>query len=393
MAHSLQLCTSISQSLDPSFGLPTDVTFQIVTSGNEVKAHKYVLALASPVFKKQFFGDAKDTKDVIPVPETTEESFKTMIDFTYGKEIDWKKMTIEELFNVANMAKKYLIDTLMKEVQKVFEEVPITEENVVTVAATAEEFRQFEDISNTLVLHCAKFLKSVVNTQDQFVKYAAKHANTEMTQTALRLISRFPEVSPAEDNCTFSTFPPPSTLDFIDKERLVKEVQKAFEVHITEENVVTVAAMAEEFYQFEDISNTLVLHCAKFLKYVLKTQDQFAKYAAKHANTEMTQTALSLISKFPEVSPAEDKCGTCACGKDCRRGKFVLSTVQITVGDRVLINDQGKWQDALQRTCRRGLVTGKTNDKNVITVQFDDGSRAGCYVVHLEVPVFLHDSC
>eukprot|EP00092_Neocalanus_flemingeri_P076198 GFUD01094474.1.p1 GENE.GFUD01094474.1~~GFUD01094474.1.p1 ORF type:complete len:287 (+),score=62.47 GFUD01094474.1:89-949(+) len=286
MAHSLQLCTSISQSLDPSFGLPTDVTFQIVTSGNEVKAHKYVLALASPVFKKQFFGDAKDTKDVIPVPETTEESFKTMIDFTYGKEIDWKKMTIEELFNVANMAKKYLIDTLMKKIQKVSEEVHITEENVVTVAATAEGFDQFQDISDTLVLHCAKFLKSVLKTQDQFVKYAAKHANTEMTQTALRL-----------------------------------------------------------------------------------------------------------ISKFPKISPAEDKCGTCQCGKDCRRGKFVLSTVQIVVGDRVLINDQGKWQDALQRTCRRGLVTGKTNDKNVIIVQFDDGSRAGCYVVHLEVPVFLHDSC
>eukprot|EP00092_Neocalanus_flemingeri_P017119 GFUD01018514.1.p1 GENE.GFUD01018514.1~~GFUD01018514.1.p1 ORF type:complete len:286 (+),score=62.63 GFUD01018514.1:65-922(+) len=285
MDHSFPFCASISKSLDPSFGIPTDVTFQILTSGKEVKAHKYVLALASPVFKKQFFGDAKETEDVIPVKETTEESFKTMIDFTYGKEIDWKEMTIEDLFNVSNMAKKYLNDTLMKEVQKVFEEVHITEENAVTVAATAEEFVQFEDISKTLVLHCAKFLKSL-----------------------------------------------------------------------------------------------------------LKTQDQFAKFAAKHANTEMSQTAFRLISKFLEVSPVEDKCGT--CGKDyCRRGKDILSRDQLEVGEKVLINDQGKWQDALQRTCKRGLVTGKTNDKNVIIVQFDDGSRAGCYVVHLEVPVFLYDSC
>eukprot|EP00092_Neocalanus_flemingeri_P017120 GFUD01018515.1.p1 GENE.GFUD01018515.1~~GFUD01018515.1.p1 ORF type:complete len:285 (-),score=57.88 GFUD01018515.1:89-943(-) len=284
MDHSFPFCASISKSLDPSFGIPTDVTFQILTSGKEIQAHKYVLALASPVFKKQFFGDAKETKDLIPVPETTEESFKTMIDFTYGKEIDWKKMTIEELFNVANMAKKYLIDTLMKEIQKVFEEVHITEENVVTVAATAEAFDQFQDISDTLVLHCAKFLKSV-----------------------------------------------------------------------------------------------------------LKTQDQFVKYAAKHANTEMTQTALSLISKFPEVSPAEKQCGK--CGKDCRQGKGLLTSDHIAVGDRVLINDQGKWEFALQRTCRRGVITGKSNDKNVIDVKLDDGSQAGYYVLHLAVPVFLYDLC
>eukprot|EP00092_Neocalanus_flemingeri_P031886 GFUD01034638.1.p1 GENE.GFUD01034638.1~~GFUD01034638.1.p1 ORF type:complete len:287 (+),score=70.32 GFUD01034638.1:51-911(+) len=284
MDPSFPFCANISKSLDPSFGIPTDVTFQILTSGKEVKAHKYVLALASPVFKKQFFGDAKETEDVIPVKETTEESFKTRIDFTYGKEIDWKEMTIEDLFDVANMAEKYLIEALMKEVQKIFEDVDITVEDAVTVAATAEEFNQFEDISKALLLHCAKFLKSV-----------------------------------------------------------------------------------------------------------LKTQDDFVKFAAKYANTEMSQTALSLISKFPEVSPAEKKCGK--CGKDCRQGKAVLSSDHIAVGDRVLINDQGKWNYALQRTCRSGVITGKTNDKNIINVKLDDGSRAGYYVLHFAVPVFLYDSC
>eukprot|EP00092_Neocalanus_flemingeri_P017118 GFUD01018513.1.p1 GENE.GFUD01018513.1~~GFUD01018513.1.p1 ORF type:complete len:285 (-),score=58.94 GFUD01018513.1:89-943(-) len=282
MDHSFPFCASISKSLDPSFGIPTDVTFQILTSGKEVKAHKYVLALASPVFKKQFFGDAKETEDVIPVKETTEESFKTMIDFTYGKEIDWKEMTIEDLFNVSNMAEKYLNETLMKEVQKVFEDVDITVDNAVTVAATAEEFSQFEDISKALVVHCVKFLKSVLTTQDEFVKFAAKYANTEMSQTAL-----------------------------------------------------------------------------------------------------------SLISKFPEVSPAEKQCGK--CGKDCRQGKGLLTSDHIAVGDRVLINDQGKWDYALQRTCRRGVITSK--NKNIIEVKLDDGSQAHYYVLHLAVPVFLYDSC
>ena len=182
------------QALDPSFCLPTDVTFQIVSSGNEVKAHRYFLALASPVFKKQFFGDAKETEDVIPVEQTTEESFKTMIYFVYGKEIDWKKMTVEDLFDVANMAEKYNIETLMKEVKKVLEDIDISEENVVAIASTAQEYGQFEDISKALFLHCAMFLKLILKTPGDFVTFAGKYANTDMSETALGLISKFAEV-------------------------------------------------------------------------------------------------------------------------------------------------------------------------------------------------------
>ena len=62
--------------LDPSFGIPTDVNFQIrgyqegedqETSLGIIKAHKIVLGLASPVFKSEFFGLAKETKDTITV--------------------------------------------------------------------------------------------------------------------------------------------------------------------------------------------------------------------------------------------------------------------------------------------------------------------------------------
>ena len=276
---------NISQSLDPSFCLPTDVTFQIVSSGNEVKAHKYVLALGSPVFKKQFFGDAKETKDVIPIPKTTEESFKTMIYFVYGKEIDLKKMTVDELFSVANMAEKYDIEVLMKEVRKVLEDFDISEENVVTIASTAQEFGQFEDISKALFLHCAKFLKSV-----------------------------------------------------------------------------------------------------------LKTPDDFVTFAVKHANTDMSETALSLIAKFPDITQYTDGCGQ--CGKVCRRGKGALSYEQIVVGDRVKINDQGRWDFALNKTWKHGEVSAKYDNNKTVGVKLDDGSTAHCYYVVFEnVPVFLYDSC
>ena len=197
---------NISQSLDPSFCLPTDVTFRIVSSGNEVKAHKYVLALASPVFKREFFGDAKETKDVIPIPETTEESFKTMIYFAYGKEIDWKKMTVDELYDVVNMAEKYDIEALMKEVRKVLEDFDISEENVVTIAATAQEFGQFENISKPLFLHCVKFLSSVLKTPEDFARFAGKHANTDMNETSLSLIAKLQEVTQSPGKCGFCGF-------------------------------------------------------------------------------------------------------------------------------------------------------------------------------------------
>ena len=51
----------------------------IFSSGNELKAHTYVLALASPVFKRQFFGAAKETKDVTLIEQTTENILKLII--------------------------------------------------------------------------------------------------------------------------------------------------------------------------------------------------------------------------------------------------------------------------------------------------------------------------
>ena len=36
----------------------------------EVKGHKLILGLISPGFKKQFFGNAKDEEEIIPVRQT-----------------------------------------------------------------------------------------------------------------------------------------------------------------------------------------------------------------------------------------------------------------------------------------------------------------------------------
>merc|ERR1719186_340250 len=133
-----------------------------------------------------------------------------------------------------------------------------------------------------------------------------------------------------------------------DIESLMKEVKKVFgDIDISEENVVTIASTAQEYGQFEDISKALFLHCAKFLKSILKTPDDFVTFAGKYANPDMSETAFNLIAELPQST---DVCGTCA--KMCRRGKGVMEYDRIKVGDRVLINDKGKWDFAKTKICR-----------------------------------------
>ena len=150
--------------LEPSFGIPTDVTFEIMGFTNimlenskekeaklgELKGHKLILGLFSPVFKGQFFGPAKETKDTIPVRETTLEAFKKMFDFIYSKEIDWSVLSVLELYDLVNLAKKYDIPALMEQLKKQIDIFHITMENVMEVADMAHQFKQFPDISSAL---------------------------------------------------------------------------------------------------------------------------------------------------------------------------------------------------------------------------------------------------
>ena len=81
---------------DPSYGIPTDVTFQIQWCDDEAKidcivgemrGHKVVLGAASQVFRDMFFGSLKGTDEIITVKQTSPEDFKKMFDFIYNKEI------------------------------------------------------------------------------------------------------------------------------------------------------------------------------------------------------------------------------------------------------------------------------------------------------------------
>ena len=197
----LPLLTSL---MDPTFGIHPDVTFQIMGMADhqevgcqveerllgEVKGHQMLLGLFSPVFKKEFYGPAKETTDIIPVRQTSLESFERMFDYIYNKDIEWGDVSVLEMYNVVNLAEKYHIPGLLDVVKSQMENVHLTMEDVIEVADTAAQFNQFQTISSSRLQSCAKFfLKTNLKTEGDLLQFAISHSGSGQEATTLHLLA------------------------------------------------------------------------------------------------------------------------------------------------------------------------------------------------------------
>ena len=216
---STNLGNLLSSLKESTFGIPTDVTFKIMSDSNpaerdedkdeyvlgEVKGHKLILGLFSPVFKCEFFGAAKETKDTISVRQTTLVAFEKMIDHIYQKEIDWSQLSVLELFDVVNLAEKYDVTSLMEEMEEQMTNIPIKTENLMDVATTAAQFNQFPIASSALLLSCAKFLRTTHQTSDELVKIAANQTGQGQGEIVLHLLALVRDLPPPQqakcNNC------------------------------------------------------------------------------------------------------------------------------------------------------------------------------------------------
>ena len=182
--------------LDPS-EIPYDITFVIEECGSTVRAHKLIMAMGSPMCKKQFFGELREKKHEIVIESTTKDAFVTMVDFIYGEEVDWSKKTIEDLFDITNLAEKYQLDALKEEIEEAAKRFPFSEQNVVSSASTAEKFSQlFENLAETILMKCREFLSSLLVVREDFCEFADKYAETELAVVALKLVAGMKNVKP-----------------------------------------------------------------------------------------------------------------------------------------------------------------------------------------------------
>ena len=136
------IVTGLHQSLSAEFGLPTDIRFLFKkkevdsTIIEEINAHKSILALASDVFKKGFYGGLEDHGSIY-ITDVTKEAFEAMIHFIYDKETNVLNYDFDMLCSLYYLADKYNITALEKGALKVIKSKEISVENVIDVGVLA----------------------------------------------------------------------------------------------------------------------------------------------------------------------------------------------------------------------------------------------------------------
>jgi len=168
-----------------------------------VSAHKFLLAGASPVFRRQFLGSLKETSDVVVIKETTFEAFTTMINYLYnppGKSFTLSQMKCPQgLCEIYNIAERYQLENLKLIVYAVVSALSINSENLLFAAATAKRWYVFPNVSEMLLEKCATFLAEKMKTaEDVFklmllTKQSYPDADPDLLQELLRMNAEKPK--------------------------------------------------------------------------------------------------------------------------------------------------------------------------------------------------------
>ena len=93
----------------------SDVKFVAANSIGEseskqvIPAHKFMLAIGSPVFEAMFYGELAETKDTIELPDCDHESLSELFRYMYSDEVN---LNGSNVMGVLYLAKKYILPSL-----------------------------------------------------------------------------------------------------------------------------------------------------------------------------------------------------------------------------------------------------------------------------------------
>ena len=93
----------------------SDVKFVAANSNGEsesnqvIPAHKFILAIGSPVFEAMFYGELAETKDTIELPDCDYESLLELFRYMYSDEVN---LSGSNVMGVLYLAKKYIVPSL-----------------------------------------------------------------------------------------------------------------------------------------------------------------------------------------------------------------------------------------------------------------------------------------
>ena len=135
-------------------------------------AHKFLLALASPVFRTSFYDSNFEETNKIDMKETTMKAFKAMMWIIYKRPVNFKTMSANEVFEMVNLAERYDLAKLKAKLKQELEARSLAKESVVEVAKTAMKFHLLEEASKATLDNCAKTLNRELDTKESVVNFS-----------------------------------------------------------------------------------------------------------------------------------------------------------------------------------------------------------------------------
>ena len=135
--------------------LLSDVEFVVRDSkgGSERKnipAHKFVLAISSPVFYAMFYGELTETKDSVEISDCSYESLLELFRFIYSDEAN---LTTDNVMQLMYLAKKYMLPSMADKCSAYLQE-NLDASNVFTVLPAAQKYEEKD-----LLDHCWKVIE------------------------------------------------------------------------------------------------------------------------------------------------------------------------------------------------------------------------------------------
>ena len=135
--------------------LLSDIKFVVRDSqgGSEIKtipAHKFVLAISSPVFYAMFYGELAERKDYVDICDCEYESLLELFRFIYSDEVNLNEDNVMQLMY---LAKKYMLPSLADKCSAYLQE-NLDASNVFHVLPDAQKYEEKD-----LLDHCWKVIE------------------------------------------------------------------------------------------------------------------------------------------------------------------------------------------------------------------------------------------
>jgi len=178
--------------------IPMDVVFKVfehredsnVTARRveEVKAHKFLLALASPYFHQMIYSCHSSEVMTINVENTSKEALERTIYFLYNHPLDLDNVSLATLFHMVDLAERFLLPSLRQLLEMHLDSLKSLTTSDIMEAATA--VFNLTCFSTSLLDCCAKVLAKNFQDRKAIFDWAGHLVKEKQQQLGMELMAR-----------------------------------------------------------------------------------------------------------------------------------------------------------------------------------------------------------